>query len=323
MRASALRTRAGRLGVRPGWRVSSDAANETRPTSASPTTPQAVPLSRTERASRVIERLREHIPRPETELQYTNPFELLVAVILSAQCTDARVNMVTPALLEAFPTAAAMAAAEPEDLFPFIRSVSYPNNKAKALATMARQLVENHGGDVPGTHDALMKLRGVGRKTANVIVAVAFDEPAIAVDTHVFRVANRIGLVSDAKTPRAVENGLRRVIPREEWGDAHHLLILHGRYTCQARKPHCERCPITDLCQYYAQLQQLPAPLAGLDASRGTYFCKTHRGYFDQPALKTDRSGTEQLACPRCGSMNVFAAKSGETARRVKDYRVG
>jgi endonuclease III len=282
-----------------------------------------VSLSRTARSRVVFERLRAHIPRPETELQYSTPFELLVAVILSAQCTDARVNLVTPALFEAFPTPARLAAVEPEDVFPYIRSVSYPNNKAKALVTMARQLEADFGGEVPGSMEALMSLRGVGRKTANVVMAVAFDEPAIAVDTHVFRVANRIGLVDDAPTPRAVERGLHRIIPRDEWADAHHLLILHGRYTCQARRPKCERCPLTDVCRYFERLQRLPTPLADLDASRGAFFCKTHRGYFDAPASRDDRHGVVQVACPRCGSMNVFDARSGQTTRRVKDYRVG
>jgi endonuclease III len=280
-------------------------------------------LSRTERARRVIERLRQHIPRAETELEHTDPFELLVAVILSAQCTDARVNMVTPALFEAYPTAEAMADASPDDLLPYIRSVSYPNNKARALATMARQLVATHDGEVPGTIEELMALRGVGRKTANVIMAVAHDEPAIAVDTHVFRVANRIGVVEHAKTPHAVERGLRRVIPREGWGEAHHLLILHGRYTCQARRPKCEECPITDVCVYYDRLQRLPPPLTTLDVSAGAYYCKTHRGYFDRPVLRTDRLGVDQIACPTCNSMNVFNTRTGKSTKQVKDYRIG
>jgi len=285
--------------------------------------PAALPtLSRTARARQVIDRLRAHIARPETELEHGSPFELLVAVILSAQCTDARVNMVTPDLFDSFPSAAAMARAEPEDVFPYIRSVSYPNNKAKALTTMARQLVADHEGEVPDSMEALMDLAGVGRKTANVMMAVAFDEPAIAVDTHVFRVANRTGIVNGATTPRAVEQGLRRVVPREEWGEAHHLLILHGRYTCQARRPKCEACPLTDLCRYYAQLQRLPAPIQGLDARQGAYYCKTHSGYFDQPATHTDRYSVIQIACPKCGSMNVFNAKTGATMRQVKDYRI-
>jgi len=280
-------------------------------------------VNRREKAALVLDRLRERIPRPETELRYRTPFELLVAVILSAQCTDARVNLVTPALFERFPTPEAMAGADADEILPYIRSVSYPNNKAKALAATARMLVEEFGGEVPSTHAELMRLKGVGRKTANVIVAVAFDEPAIAVDTHVFRVANRIGLVKDAPTPRAVEDGLARVIPRADWGEAHHLLILHGRYVCTARAPRHDACPLTDVCDYYAAVQALPAPLEGLDPKRGAYFCRTRRHYFDEPAVKTDRQGVEQLACPSCGSMNVFDTKTGATTKRVQDYRVG
>ena len=285
-------------------------------------------MTQTDRARIVLERLHQHIPEPETELDYRNAFELLVAVVLSAQCTDKRVNLVTPALFEAYPTAAAMAEAEVADLFPYIRSISYPNNKAKALARLGRQLVEHHGGEVPERHEQLVKLAGVGRKTANVVVAVAFDEPAIAVDTHVFRVANRVGLVKDKPTPLAVEKGLRRVLPRDEWGEAHHLLILLGRYTCTARRPKCERCPLAQpengepVCQYFARLQALPEPRKGLDKKEGAYFCATHKGYFDGPGTREDRRGTEQTACPRCGSMNVFLTKTGETTKRVKDYRI-
>jgi endonuclease-3 len=278
----------------------------------------------------VLERLRARIPRPETELEYRSPFELLVAVILSAQCTDARVNTVTPALFEAYPTPAAMAEAEADEIFPFIRSVSYPNQKAKALAATARMLVEEFGGEVPRTQAELVRLKGVGRKTANVVASVAFDEPAIAVDTHVFRVANRIGLVEDAPTPVAVEEGLARVIPREDWVEAHHLLILHGRYTCAARAPRCDACPLTEptggagqpLCDYFAALQQLPAPLEGLDRKQGRYFSPTSGRYFDEPVYERDRHGVEQLADPLTGSTDVYDARTGRTTRKVKDYRV-
>ena len=280
-------------------------------------------MTRTEKTALVLDRLREAIPAPETELQFGSEFELLVAVILSAQCTDKRVNMVTPALFEAYPDAAAMAEAEADEIFEYVRSISYPNNKAKALAKTARMLRDDYGGEVPREHAELTKLAGVGRKTANVVVAVAFGEAAIAVDTHVFRVANRIGLVRDQPTPLAVEKGLSRVIPREDWGEAHHLLILHGRYTCEARAPKCGRCPITDLCDYYAALQKLPDPLPGLDPKRGRYYSKTARRYFDEPASKTDRYGTEQIADPWTGSMNVFDARTGRTTQKVKDYRVG
>ena len=279
-------------------------------------------MTRKEKAAAALDRLRVAIPAPETELAYRNEFELLVAVILSAQCTDKRVNLVTPALFEAYPTPAAMAQAEADEILPFIQSVSYPNNKARALAKTARMLRDDFGGQVPRAHADLVTLAGVGRKTANVVVAVAFGEAAIAVDTHVFRVANRTGLVKDQPTPLAVERGLRRVIPRDDWGEAHHLLILHGRYTCQARRPRCERCPLTDLCDYFQALQRLPAPLDGLDSKQGRYFCKTTGRYFDEPAVHVDRRGVEQLADPVSGSMNVYDARTGRTTKRVKDYRV-
>ena len=279
-------------------------------------------MTRKEKARSVLDRLSERIPRPETELDFGSEFQLLIAVILSAQCTDKRVNLVTPALFEAYPTPEAMAEAEVEDIFPFISSVSYPNNKAKALAKTARMLRDDYGGEVPREHTELVKLAGVGRKTANVVVQVAFGEAAIAVDTHVFRVANRIGLVKDQPTPLAVEKGLRRVIPRDEWGDAHHLLILHGRYTCEARAPKCERCPITDLCDYYARLQKLPAPVEELDPKKGRYWSKTTGRYFDEPATRTDRYGVEQICERSTGSMNVFDTRTGQTTKRVKDYRI-
>ena len=286
-------------------------------------------VTRRDRARLVFDRLRAAIPRAETELDYRNPFELLIAVILSAQCTDKRVNMVTPALFDAYPTPHAMAQATSDEILPFIASISYPNNKALALAETARALVERYGGEVPRDHADLVTLRGVGRKTANVVVAVAFDTPALAVDTHVFRVANRIGLVRDAPTPRAVEDGLARVIPRDDWGEAHHLLILHGRQTCEARTPHCERCVLAvpaetgeTLCDYVAALQSLPPPMPGLDPKQGRYYSATARRYFDAPVLKTDRRGVEQIADPWTGSMNVFDARTGRTTRRVRDYRV-
>ncbi len=291
------------------------------------TRPAAV--TRRDRARLVLDRLRAAIPRPETELDYRTPFELLIAVILSAQCTDKRVNLVTPALFDAYPDARAMAQATADDIRPFIASVSYPNNKATALAETARALVERFAGEVPRDHADLVTLRGVGRKTANVVVAVAFDTPALAVDTHVFRVANRIGLVADAPTPRAVEDGLARAVPRAEWGEVHHLLILHGRQTCEARTPHCERCVLATpaetgetLCDYVAALRALPPPMPGLDPKRGRYYSATARRYFDAPTLHTDRRGVEQLADPWTGSMNVFEAKTGRTTRRVRDYRV-
>ena len=183
-------------------------------------------------------------------------------------------------------------------------------------------LRDDHGGEVPRDHKELVKLAGVGRKTANVVVAVAFGEAAIAVDTHVFRVANRIGLVDNQPTPLAVERGLRRVLDREDWGEAHHLLILHGRYVCEARAPKCEACPLTDVCDYYAALQKLPGPLPDLDPTRGRYYSKTAGRYFDEPAAKTDRYGTVQIADPWTGSMNVFDARTGRTTKKVRDFRV-
>ena len=279
-------------------------------------------MTRKEKAAAVLDRLRVAIPEPETELAYRTPFELLVAVILSAQCTDKRVNLVTPDLFATYPTPEAMAQASADEILPFIASISFPNNKAKALAKTARMLVHEHDGRVPREHAALVKLAGVGRKTANVVVSVAFGQAAIAVDTHVFRVANRIGIVDDEPTPDAVERSLRRAIPRDEWAEAHHLLILHGRYTCLARSPKCASCPLTDLCDYYAALQSLPADLEGLDPKRGRYFSKTAGRYFDEPASKTDRRGVEQIADPWTGSMNVYDSRTGRTTKRVKDYRV-
>ena len=279
-------------------------------------------MTRKEKAAAVLDRLGDAIPEPETELAYRTPFELLIAVILSAQCTDKRVNMVTPALFESYPTAELMAQASADEILPFIASISFPNNKAKALAKTARMLVADHGGEVPREHAALVKLAGVGRKTANVVVSVAFGQAAIAVDTHVFRVANRIGIVRDKPTPDAVERGLRRAIPRDAWADAHHLFILHGRYTCLARAPKCDTCPVTDLCDYYAALQALPPDLEGLDPKQGRYYSKTARRYFDEPATKTDRRGVEQIADPWSGSMSVYDSRTGRTTKRVKDYRV-
>lgn len=280
------------------------------------------PVTRTERAHRTLEALRERIPSPETELNYHNEYELLVAVMLSAQCTDARVNKVTPALFDAFPDLETLAAATPEDVFPYIRSVSYPNNKSKHLVGMAQLVMSVFDGSIPQTLKDLVKLPGVGRKTAQVVASVAFDVDALPVDTHVFRVANRIGLVENANTPLKVERQLKRVMPQETWSEAHHLLILHGRYTCLARGPKCTQCPLTDVCRYYERLQRLPKPIAGLNPKKGAYYCKTKGVYFDEPATKTDRYGVEQIACPSCGSMNVFVAKTGETTKNVKDYRV-
>lgn len=198
-----------------------------------------------------MERFAASMPSPETELHYDTPFHLLVAVILSAQCTDKRVNIVTPTLFEAYPTAESMAVATPDEIFPYIKSISYPNNKAKSLVGAARTLVERFGGEIPSDIDALMELPGVGRKTANVMLAVVFNRAAMAVDTHVFRVSERIGLTTDSRNPLQTERTLVEYIPDKDIPRAHHWLILHGRYVCKARKPDCLNCPITDLCRYY------------------------------------------------------------------------
>ena len=209
-------------------------------------------MRKAERYRRFLDYFTTHFPAPETELRYANPYELIVAVVLSAQCTDKRVNLVMPALLQQFPTPAHLAAAAAEDVFPFIRSVSYPNNKAKHLAGLGRMLVADFGGEVPSTIEELQRLPGVGRKTANVVVSVIYNQPAMAVDTHVFRVSHRLGLVSStATTPLAVEKELVRYIPEELIPKAHHWLILHGRYVCVARSPKCDICPLQDFCRYY------------------------------------------------------------------------
>ena len=196
------------------------------------------------------------MPVAETELDYSTPFELLVAVILSAQCTDKRVNMITPRLFKQYPTAEIMARAEVEDIFELIRSVSYPNSKAKYLVSMAKMLVEQFEGEVPAERELLMKLPGVGRKTANVIASVIYHRPTMAVDTHVFRVANRIGLTTNSKTPLETELTLIKYIPEALIPKAHHWLILHGRYICIARKPHCWECGWAPYCRYFASLER-------------------------------------------------------------------
>lgn len=201
----------------------------------------------------VINYFQESMPIAETELEYKNPFDLIVAVILSAQCTDKRVNQITPDLLQRFPTPQKMAEADPAEVYDYIKSCSYPNNKAKHLVGMAQKLIELFNGEIPHDVDDLQKLPGVGRKTANVIASVVFNKPAMAVDTHVFRVAARIGLTTDAKTPLATEIQLIKHIPEELIPKAHHWLILHGRYVCNARKPKCKECGLTNVCKYFQQ----------------------------------------------------------------------
>ena len=199
----------------------------------------------------VISYFQKEMPIAETELEYKDPYELLVAVILSAQCTDKRVNQITPDLLKRFSTPEKLADAEPYEVFDYIRSCSYPNNKAKHLVGMARMLVKEFGGQVPDDIDELQKLPGVGRKTANVIASVVFNKPAMAVDTHVFRVAARVGLSVNSKTPLETEKQLMEYFPEDLIPMAHHWLILHGRYTCLARSPKCETCGLTPVCGFY------------------------------------------------------------------------
>jgi endonuclease-3 len=207
-------------------------------------------MNRKERFAKVIERFQQVMPVAETELHYQTPYELLVAVILSAQCTDKRVNMITPALLQRFPTVNDMAASTPQEVFEYIKSCSYPNNKSKHLVGMAQTLVKEFSGIVPSAIEELMRLPGVGRKTANVMAAVVFDQPTLAVDTHVFRVSARLGLTRNAKTPLSAEKQLVRYIPEKLIPMAHHWLILHGRYICTARKPNCRTCYLADICPY-------------------------------------------------------------------------
>lgn len=280
-------------------------------------------MHRTKRAHCAISTLEKVIQRRTTELVHENPYELLVATVLSAQCTDERVNQVTPSLFDAFPSVHAMAEISSEDILPYIKSVTYPNSKSRHLSVLSKMIVSDFGGEVPRTVDELRTLPGVGQKTAQVVAAGAFGVPTLAVDTHVFRTAHRIGLVPlGASTPEKVEKHLKNLVPREKWADLHHILIFHGRYTCRARAPQCGECVVKSCCRYGAQLERLPAPIEGLDPKRAAYYCATRRHYFDEPDRVSDRSGLEQISCPRCGSMNVFMTKSGATTKRIRDFRV-
>ena len=194
-----------------------------------------------------------HMPVAESELVYRNPYELLVAVMLSAQCTDKRVNMVTPALFEAYPTAQALAQATEDEVFEYVKSVSYPRSKAQHLVQMAQRLVTAYGGEVPDSIEELQTLQGVGRKTANVVCAVIWNQPTMAVDTHIFRVSERLGLTTNSKNPLQTEKQLVKYIPEKIIPKAHHWLLLHGRYVCQARKPQCEQCGLSPYCRYYSK----------------------------------------------------------------------
>lgn len=236
-------------------------------------------MKRNDRYKAVIERFRNEMPEAATELIYSNPYELLVAVILSAQCTDKRVNIITPPLFKAFPTPEALANGSREEIFELIKSCSYPNNKTRSLMGMARKLVDDFGGKVPDDIHSLMSLPGVGRKTANVILSVVYDKPAMAVDTHVFRVAERLGLTTRSTNPLSTEKALTDNIPEELIARAHHWLILHGRYVCKARKPMCGECFLADICRYNER--KLAAERRQADKSKITYSDKqTHTEAF-------------------------------------------
>jgi endonuclease-3 len=211
-------------------------------------------MTKKERFKRFIEHFQEHMPEADTELVHTNPFELLVSTILSAQCTDKRVNMTTPALFGRFPDPEAMSKGTRDEIFELIKSISYPNNKTNHLMGMSKMLYEDFGSEVPEDVDDLQKLPGVGRKTAHVVASTLFNQPKLAVDTHVFRVAARLGLTVGAKTPLQTELQLVKHIPEDLIRLAHHWLILHGRYVCLARRPKCEACALTDVCKYYPQV---------------------------------------------------------------------
>ena len=209
-------------------------------------------MTKKERFEKTIDYFMQHMPVAETELHYTNPYELLVAVILSAQCTDKRVNMVTPAFFKAFPEPEVLANASSDEVFTYIKSISYPNNKAKHLVGMAHMLVNDFKGKVPSSVDELQKMPGVGRKTADVIASIVYDKPTMAVDTHLVRVSARLGLTTNAKTPLETEKQLIKYIPEKLIPKAHHWLILHGRYVCLARSPKCLECGLKGWCKYYA-----------------------------------------------------------------------
>lgn len=208
-----------------------------------------------ERYDRALAWFENNVPVAESELNFESEYQLLVAVMLSAQCTDKRVNQVTPALFEAYPTIIALAESNAEEVLQYIRSVSYPNSKAEHLVQMAKRVVEVYDGNIPNTREELQTLAGVGRKTANVVLAVWWNQPTMAVDTHIFRVAERIGLTTNAKNPLDSEKQLIKYIPEDIIPKAHHWLLLHGRYTCQARTPKCEKCGLQEICKYYYRLQ--------------------------------------------------------------------
>jgi endonuclease-3 len=213
-------------------------------------------MRKVERFERFIEYFSEHQPNPVTELKYRAPFELAVATILSAQCTDKRVNIITPAFFNKFPTPAKLSKAKPEEVYELIKSCTYPNNKTKSLIGMAAMVMDRYNGELPSEVEELLRIPGIGRKTANVLASVLFNKPVLAVDTHVFRVAARIGLTTNAKNPLQTETQLVKHIPEQYISRAHHWLILHGRYICVARKPKCQECGLTSFCKYFENLQK-------------------------------------------------------------------
>ena len=214
-------------------------------------------MRKEEQFRRIIDYFEQTMPEVDSELSYENPYQLLVAVILSAQCTDKRVNMVTPRLFASYPTADSLSKASESDVYEYIKSVSYPNSKSKHLVGMAQMLVKEYGGEVPSTLEELVRLPGVGRKTANVVQAVIWKKAAFAVDTHIFRVSHRLGLVDDkATTPYAVERVLTKYFPDDLIPRAHHWLLLHGRYVCQSRKPKCKQCGLSEVCKYWIKQQK-------------------------------------------------------------------
>lgn len=252
-------------------------------------------------------------PFAKSELHYKNAYELLVAVILSAQCTDKRVNMVTPALLARFPDPLSMSRSDQEEIYSYIKSISYPNNKAAHLLGMAKMLQSDFGGQVPDTVEDLMRLPGVGRKTANVIASVIFDKPAMAVDTHVFRVSARLGLTHDAKTPLEAEKQLVSHIPENILGKAHHWLILHGRYVCTARKPHCEECGLSELCPYFQADRDGDASLPA-DAKE-TASSRPLASLEKEPArMKKPVSRKEPVSLKKSVSSRKLASAKGKSA---------
>ena len=266
-------------------------------------------MTRKERYQFVLDYFSTHNPDAETELMYDSPYQLLVAVILSAQCTDKRVNMTTPAIFQRYPDAYALAKASFEELFPLIRSISYPNNKTKHLIGMAKMLVEKHDGKVPLTVEELIQLPGVGRKTANVITSVVDNQPNMAVDTHVFRVSARIGLTVNAKTPLAAEKQLLEFIPTEQVHIAHHWLILHGRYTCVARTPKCPECGLQQACKYF-----------------GKYFGKAAAAELALPVVSTAArvaatarvAGAERVGRSRAARVAAPKKKTGSMRKKKK-----